>query len=72
MWPICKKELRQFFSSLTGYIAIAVFLAVNGLVLFVLRNNILESGYATLDQFFFLCSLDPFISGIGYYHAVFF
>lgn len=52
MWPICKKELRQFFSSLTGYIAIIVFLLVNGLVLFVLRNNILESGYATLDQFF--------------------
>jgi ABC-2 type transport system permease protein len=52
MWPICKKELRQFFSSLTGYIAIAVFLLVNGLVLFVLRNNILESGYATLDPFF--------------------
>lgn len=52
MWPICKKELRQFFSSLTGYIAIVVFLLVNGLVLFVLRNNILESGYATLDQFF--------------------
>ena len=52
MWPICKKELRQFFSSLTGYVAIIVFLLVNGLVLFVLRNNILESGYATLDQFF--------------------
>ncbi|RYZ47910.1 MAG: gliding motility-associated ABC transporter permease subunit GldF, partial [Chitinophagaceae bacterium] len=52
MWPICKKELRQFFSSLTGYIAIIVFLVVNGLVLFVLRDNILESGYATLDQFF--------------------
>jgi ABC-2 type transport system permease protein len=52
MWPICKKELRQFFSSLTGYIAIIVFLLVNGLVLFVLRNNILEYGYATLDQFF--------------------
>ncbi|HVF82319.1 MAG TPA: Gldg family protein, partial [Flavisolibacter sp.] len=52
MWPICKKELRQAFSSLTGYIAIAVFLLVNGLVLFVLRNNILETGYATLDQFF--------------------
>lgn len=52
MWPICKKELRQFFSSLTGYIAIIVFLLVNGLVLFVLRDNILESGYATLDQFF--------------------
>src|SRR6478672_9485508 len=52
MWPICKKELRQFFSSLTGYIAIIVFLLVNGLVLFVFRDNILESGYATLDDFF--------------------
>jgi ABC-2 type transport system permease protein len=52
MWPICKKELRQFFSSLTGYIAIVVFLLVNGLVLFVLRNNLLENGYATLDAFF--------------------
>lgn len=52
MWPICKKELRQFFSSLTGYISIAVFLLVNGLVLFVLRDNILEAGYATLDPFF--------------------
>ena len=52
MWPICKKELRQFFSSLTGYIAIIVFLLVNGLVLFVFRNNLLENGYATLDDFF--------------------
>ena len=54
MWSICKKELRQFFSSLTGYIAIVVFLLVNGLVLFVFRNNILENGYATLDDFFTL------------------
>ncbi|HVZ55423.1 MAG TPA: gliding motility-associated ABC transporter permease subunit GldF [Chitinophagaceae bacterium] len=54
MWPICKKELRQFFSSLTGYIAIFVFLLVNGLVLFVFDNNILDFGYATLDQFFHL------------------
>jgi ABC-2 type transport system permease protein len=52
MWPICKKELQQFFSSLTGYIAIIVFLLVNGLVLFVLKNNILELGYASLDNFF--------------------
>ncbi|MFL5740486.1 MAG: ABC transporter permease subunit [Flavisolibacter sp.] len=52
MWSICKKELRLFFSSLTGYIAIIVFLLVNGLVLFVFRNNILDSGYATLDNFF--------------------
>jgi ABC-2 type transport system permease protein len=52
MWPICKKELRQFFSSLTGYIAIIVFLLVNGMVLFVLKDNILDFGYATLDDFF--------------------
>src|SRR5438309_11517710 len=53
MWPVCKKELRQFFSSLTGYIAIIVFLLVNGLVVFVFRNNILDNGYATLDRFFY-------------------
>lgn len=52
MWAISKKELVQFFSSLTGYIAIVVFLLVNGLVLFVFRDNILEYGYATLENFF--------------------
>src|SRR5215217_5675538 len=52
MWSVCKKELRQFFSSLTGYIAIIVFLLVNGLVLFVFENNVLDFGYATLDRFF--------------------
>src|SRR5688572_476959 len=52
MWPVCKKELRQYFSSLTGYIAIIVFLLVNGLVLFVFSNNILDIGYATLESFF--------------------
>lgn len=58
MWAICTKELKQYFSSLTGYIAIVVFLVVNGLVLFVLRNNLLEAGYATLDPFF---SLAPWV-----------
>lgn len=54
MWSVCKKELRQFFSSLTGYIAIIVFLLVNGLVLFSFKgeNNIFDFGYATLDRFF--------------------
>ena len=37
-----KKELRQYFSSLTGYIAIIVFLLVNGLVLFVFEDNIFD------------------------------
>src|ERR1700749_396088 len=53
MWAVCKKELRQFFSSLTGYIAIIVFLLLNGLLLFVFPDtDILSFGYATLDKFF--------------------
>ena len=53
MWAVCKKELRQFFSSLTGYIAIMVFLLMNGLLLFVfLGTNILDAGYASLSNFF--------------------
>ncbi len=52
MWSICKKELRQFFSNLTGYIAIIVFLLVNGLMLFFFEDNILDFGYATLERFF--------------------
>jgi len=52
MLSICAKELRQFFSSLTGYIAIIVFLLVNGLMLFVFENNIMDFGYASLDRFF--------------------
>ena len=53
MLSICKKELQQFFSNLTGYIAIILFLLVNGLFLFVLKDsNIFDFGYASLDQFF--------------------
>jgi ABC-2 type transport system permease protein len=53
MWSICKKELGQFFSSLTGYIAIILFLLINGLFLFLLNDSsIFEYGYATLDKFF--------------------
>ena len=53
MWSICKKELTQFFSNLSGYIAIVLFLLVNGICLFVLQeSSVLEFGYATLDKFF--------------------
>jgi ABC-2 type transport system permease protein len=52
MWSICKKELRQFFSSLTGYIAIIVFLLLNGAMLFVFPDNIFDFGYASLEKFF--------------------
>ncbi len=53
MFSITRKELHQFFSSLTGYITIILFLLVNGLFLFVLKeSNIFDYGYATLDKFF--------------------
>ena len=53
MWSICKKELNQFFSNLSGYIAIVLFLIVNGLFLFVLKDsNLFDFGYASLDKFF--------------------
>jgi len=53
MWMICKKEWQQFFSSLTGYIAISIFLLLTGLFLFVFPDtNILDFGYATLGSFF--------------------
>ena len=59
MIAIAKKELRQFFNSLTGYITIILFLLVNGLYLFVLKDsNIFDFGYATLDTFF---DLSPWI-----------
>jgi ABC-2 type transport system permease protein len=53
MISIVKKELHQFFNSLTGYITIILFLLVNGLYLFILKDsNIFDFGYATLDKFF--------------------
>ena len=55
MWSICKKELKQFFSGLTGYIAIILFLLVNGIFLFIIDSNdsnIFNFGYASLDKFF--------------------
>lgn len=55
MWHISMKEWRQFFSSLTGFISIVLFLLLMGLFLFVFPNSsILNFGYATLDNFFTL------------------
>ncbi len=53
MISITTKELHQFFSSLTGYITIIVFLLVNAIYLFILKDsNIFDFGYATLINFF--------------------
>ncbi|NPA68480.1 MAG: gliding motility-associated ABC transporter permease subunit GldF [Chlorobi bacterium] len=53
---ILKKEIASFFSSLTGYVAIIVFLTANSLFLWIFPGeyNVLDSGYANLDTFFFM------------------
>jgi ABC-2 type transport system permease protein len=53
MWMILTKEWRQFFSSLTGYIALIVFLLLCGLLMFVFPDtSLLDFGYASLNNFF--------------------
>jgi ABC-2 type transport system permease protein len=56
MLAIFRKEISGFFSSLTGYIVIIVFLLINSLFMWVLPGelNILDSGYAGLDTLFFI------------------
>lgn len=53
---LLKKEISAFFSSLTGYMVIVVFLVANGLFMWIFPGdtNVLESGYATLDTFFLM------------------
>ncbi len=56
MLYLLKKEITSFFSSLTGYLVIIVFLIANGLFMWVFpgETNVLETGYATLDTFFMM------------------
>lgn len=56
MFAIFRKEISGFFSSLTGYIVIIVFLLINSLFMWVFPGewNVLDNGYAGLDTLFFL------------------
>jgi len=56
MFAIFRKEISGFFSSLTGYFVIIVFLLVNSLFMWVFPGewNIFDSGYAGLETLFFL------------------
>jgi ABC-2 type transport system permease protein len=60
MLVLLQKEIRSFFSTLTGYIVILIFLLVNSafIWIFPVDSNILDSGYATLEPFF---SLAPWV-----------
>lgn len=60
MFTLYKKEIFSFLNSLIGYIAIIVFLLINGLFLWVFPENfnIIDYGYASLDNYFIL---SPFV-----------
>jgi ABC-2 type transport system permease protein len=60
MWALFKKEIRGFFSSLTGYLVIAVFLLLNSLFMWIVPGqfNVIENGYATMDSLF---SIAPWV-----------
>ncbi|HPS45553.1 MAG TPA: gliding motility-associated ABC transporter permease subunit GldF [Bacteroidales bacterium] len=60
MLTLFKREIRNFLSSLIGYIVIVVFLLINGLFIWVfpIDYNILENGYANIDGLF---TLAPYV-----------
>lgn len=54
MWALFNKEISSFFSSLTGYLVIVVFLLLNSLFMWIVPGqfNVIENGYATMDTLF--------------------
>jgi ABC-2 type transport system permease protein len=57
MLALFSKEIKSFFGSLIGYIIICTFLVATGLFLFIIpdsgsNNNILNSGFASLEPLF--------------------
>ncbi len=58
MWSIFQKEVGGFFSTLTGYVVVGVFLTVLGLTMWVFPDySILNYNYATLGQLFDMAPL---------------
>lgn len=56
MLALFKKEILTFFSSITGYLVVIVFLVVTSLFLWVVPGdlNILYSDYASLEPLFYI------------------
>lgn len=56
MFAIFKREVRSFFTSPIGYLIVGSFLLLNGLFLWVFKNeyNIFDYGFADLGNFFLL------------------
>ena len=60
MWPIYQRELQSFFYSPLGYVILATFLLLNGLLLWIFPSswNVLETGFGDINLFF---ELNPWL-----------
>ena len=56
MISLYRKEIQGFFSNLTGYVVIIIFLLANSMVMWLFSGdlNILDSGYATIEPLFII------------------
>ncbi len=56
MWALMLKEISSFLNSVTGYLVIVIYLAVNGIVLWLFPGlfNILEGSYASIENLFII------------------
>ncbi len=56
MLTVFRKEINTFFSTLTGYVVIIVFLVVNSLFMWIFKGNmnVLDNGHANLDTLFIM------------------
>lgn len=56
MYALFRKEVSAFLSSFIGYAVIIVFLLINGMFLWIFEQdfNILDYGFASLDNYFML------------------
>lgn len=58
MMSIYSKELKQFFSSLSGYIVLVIFLLITGLFMWVFTDtSVINYNYASLGQLFIVAPL---------------
>lgn len=56
MISLYRKEIQGFFSNLTGYVVIVIFLMANSMVMWLYpgKLNVLDAGYASIDTMFII------------------
>lgn len=60
MWSIYQRELQSFFYTPLGYVLLATFLLLNGLLLWIFSSNwnVLDAGFGDINLFF---ELNPWL-----------